>query len=30
MKLGHGERKVEQKNVNLKVDTITVGSHPSS
>jgi hypothetical protein len=28
MKFGHGERKVEQKNVNLKIDTITVGPSP--
>ena len=28
MKYGHGERTVEQKNVNMKVDTITVGPSP--
>jgi hypothetical protein len=28
MRFGHGEKSVEQKNVNLKVDTITVGPSP--
>ena len=28
MKFGHGEKTVEQKNVNLKLDTITVGPSP--
>ena len=28
MRLGHGEKTVEQKNVNLKADTITVGPSP--